>query len=115
MRRPLLALLLVACLTNCAAPPQRSEPHITRQRVEAFIVKGDQRPDPRGVWEAVQRHRNEHVDPDHQAGRDSLRDDAYTKIYSTFPVEVVSLIVQLDRRGVVVGFIFTGQDSAPGT
>lgn len=37
--------------------------------------KDDEEPSSRGIWAAVQCHRDEHVHPDHQAGRDSLRDN----------------------------------------
>jgi len=33
----------------------------------------------------------------------------YTKVYSVFPANVVSLIIQLDHQQVVIGYIFTGQ------
>lgn len=107
----------IACLTSCAVPLQPAAPHITRQRVEAFIVKG--KTTKIQILEEFGRPSNVTVMstsiPTTNPDAIPYETMAYTKIYSTFPVEVVSLIVQLDRRGVVIGFIFTGQDSPPGT
>lgn len=107
----LISAALAACLTSCAAPEVPKENRITQERVEGFIVKGKTTkeqviaefgpPSTTTITSMSIPTTHPEAIPYETMG--------YSKIYSRFPVQVVVLMVQLDRRGTVIGYIFSGQ------
>ena len=107
-----IMLALAACLTSCATPqPEQHEKPLTQERVERFIVKG-------------KTTKNEVIAefgppstttitnmslPATVSSAVPYETLSYSKVNSMFPVHVSTLLVQLDRRGIVVGYIFSGQ------
>lgn len=118
MKNILRILVLGALiLTNCAAPPAGPPVNrITRARVERFLIKG--KTTKSQVLAEFGAPSNSTImntsTPTITPNAIPYETIAYTKVYSTFPMDVVSLIVQLDRKGVVIGYIFTGQGRVPG-
>ena len=106
------AIVAVVCLASCATPPAPAkDERITRERVERFIIKGKTTKEqviaefgpPANTTIMSMSIPTTHPDAI------PYETMAYTKVYSIFPTEVISLIIQLDRRGIVIGFIFSGQ------
>ncbi len=109
-----LTLAVALALTGCATTEPTQPPRITRQRVEQFIQKG-------------KTTKAEVIAEFGQPGGTTVMSTSiptmtpnaipyetivYSKVYAVFPADVISLIVQLDRRGVVIGYIFSGQGLA---
>ncbi len=113
----LITLALAASLTSCATPPVQQEAHITRERVERFMVKG--KTTKAEVIAEFGEPANSTIMntsiPTTNPKAIPYETIAYTKVYSVFPMNSVSLIVQFDRAGIVIGYIFTGQNRVPGT
>jgi hypothetical protein len=110
-------LAVAVCLASCATPQQPREERITRDRVERFIIKG--KTTKAEVIAAFGSPANTTIMstsiPTTTPNAIPYETISYAKVYSSFPMDVVSLIVQLDHKGTVIGYIFTGQERVPGT
>lgn len=101
----LIAASIAACLTSCAIPQPAAPPikFLTRSRVEHFIVKG--RTTKAAVIAEFGFPGSEVVTSSSMPGvpHEIL---TYTKVY--FAGEIAMLMVQVDERGIVSGYTFSG-------
>jgi hypothetical protein len=110
-RKILFIPCLALFLTNCAAPQSESpNAEITRERVERFLIKGKTTKEQviAEFGPPASTTLTNMALPNSVASTVPYETLGYSKIYSTFPVHVVTLMVQLDRRGGVIGYIFSG-------
>jgi hypothetical protein len=110
IRQAILLIFLLFALTNCATTERPPDAEINRERVERFLVKGKTTKE-QVIAEfgppATTTLTNMAL-PNSVASMVPYETLGYSKIYSTFPVHVVTLMVQLDKRGVLIGYIFSG-------